>query len=44
MKKENTKLLILFDGLLKGGAETLLLGMLPSFKKSYKKNRYLFTN
>ena len=45
MKKENTKLMILFDGLLKGGAETLLLGMLPSFKKSYKKiDIYLLTN
>ena len=34
-KREN--LSILFDGLLKGGAESLLLDMLPFFKKKFKK-------
>ena len=34
-KREN--LSILFDGLLKGGAESLLLEMLPFFKKKFKK-------
>ena len=42
MKVKRENLSILFDGLLKGGAETLVLAMLPFFKKKFKKIEIYF--
>ena len=42
MKVRRQNLSILIDGLLKGGAETLVLAMLPFFKKKFKKIEIYF--
>ena len=44
MKFKNENLLILFDGLLKGGAESLVLDMLPLFKRRFKKIDIFYIN